>query len=158
MVLLCFFFGPCASTDVRSIRFSQALEYRHSVGFSRAFIIGNTPHRRNHALFESCWRHSVSSDETSKIPLFRRDSCNLVSSSFQAAISTFFPFDILEPFFGPDLLRLCGLLDFCGSSLGPFRIEAFQPIPVRARLLSRRSNSCSACVRRRYRCLWSFAQ
>ena len=73
--------------DVHRCKFLQAIEHRHTVGLHPAILFGNTTHVSSFArASEITLRDSVSSDETSKIPLFRRASRNLVSSSSQFAI------------------------------------------------------------------------
>ena len=63
-----------------------------------------------------------------------------------------------------DRIKSCCLLDFCGSTVAHVHpagslvlIVLFQSMPLRARLLSHHSNNHSACARRRYRCVLSFA-
>ena len=115
-------------------------------------------------------RYSVSSDGTSKFRLLRRASWNPVFASSQAAISSCFWFlRSSGPFFGPDRIGSCGVLDFCewtghtmcillDASSSPFGNELFQSIPLRGRLISHHSNDRSAKnVRRRNRCLSSLA-
>ena len=63
----------------------------------------------------------VTSDETSKIPLCLRASCNLVSSSSQRAISSSLCFfDNLRHFSGPKCVASSVILHFCGSTVHPF--------------------------------------
>ena len=83
--------GPHASVvfqrSVHSFWFRRSFENRHGIGFPRAIAIWKHTALKEPRILSSfarasviTLRSSVSSDETLKIPLFRRASCNLVFS------------------------------------------------------------------------------
>ena len=112
-------------------------------------------------------RYSVSWDETTKIPHFRRASYNLIFSSSQTEISFGFGFfDSLTHSSGQivsgrvvfgllwvDCSLLCCVLLEAECSI--FGSELFQSVLLRSSLFSHHFSNRSACVRRR--CLLSFA-
>ena len=87
-VLLCFFLDPCAFADVHSFGFLRAFACRRSVGLLHSFILHWKEPRTFRVFFEV--RRSPGGVDSSKGPLFGPASCNLVLSSFQAAISSCF--------------------------------------------------------------------
>ena len=157
-----------------SFSFPKAFEYRHSIKFPPAFLVGK------HTAIEGTTHCCSSFGDHLEVfcTLGWNVEVSFSSASFLESGLCFVPGCYLllllwclgssGPFFGPDRIGSCSVLDTCGwtghtmcillealSSL--FGNELFQSIPLRGRLISHHSNDHSAYVRRRNRCFSSLA-
>ena len=152
----------------RSIKFAWQAENKQRYGFRRASLLGNARDWRQHGLFEFC---SSFGDHLEAVLIFASDLDELLAIwSLLHPSLLFLPFLFLwpsGPFLRPYRIVSCGCtgvarcpLTICvlpGASSSRFGRWSFHPFLREQDSSPVMPENRSPCVRRSYRCLFSFA-